>query len=155
MDYEKFIHVIQRHAPEAVDECLGIPDNVVALIAEAVAAISLEVETRWGLSPAITSDRYMVQGSVPCPEQSKPSQAPVLGIHETSPACYVTSSGRKVYNAGHADDTEHYGSGAKDLTIITDELSSCSNGTGMFSTGQSLPRLPSTGILHRVVMTPH
>ena len=46
-------------------------------------------------------------------------------------ASYATSSGRKVHSAGYANDTEHDGTGAKDLTAIMDELSRGSSGTGI------------------------
>ena len=62
-DCEKCFNVI-NDTSEAVDECLGIPDDVLALIAEAFTAISLDVETRWDLSPVIGPNRNVVQGAV-------------------------------------------------------------------------------------------
>ena len=45
--YEKYYSEIQRSASEAVEECMDIPEEVLAITAEAFNALSIEIKTRW------------------------------------------------------------------------------------------------------------
>ena len=64
-------------------------------------------------------------------EQAKPAQPPILSIRAVSKAFYSTFHGRRVHAAGFVDDTEHYGSGSRDLATIMRELSLGSVATGI------------------------
>ena len=43
-DYHKFFKLIHRHASEAADKCLSIPNDVLALFAEAFPDVFLDVD---------------------------------------------------------------------------------------------------------------
>ena len=59
------------------------------------------------------------------------SADPILRLRESSPAAYVTSSGRRVATVGYSDDAEHYGSGIADVPVIVSELGLGSVHTGI------------------------
>ena len=84
---------------------MGIVENALALIAEAFNALSIEIETPWGLTPPVLPDRRYVQSSCSAAEQAKLAQACIPSIRAESPAHYITSRGRRVCAAGIVDDT--------------------------------------------------
>ena len=130
-DYEKFFNTIQLRTVDAVDECRGIPEAARRLAFEAFSGLQIQVCTRWGPSPGFPCLRGVPQGSISGPELSKSGQEPILRVRESSPACYVTSAGRRVACAGYVDDAEHYGAGAADLLRIIQELGAGSMATGV------------------------
>ena len=130
-DYEKFFNAIQLSVVDAVDQCRGLPDAARAVLAEALSGVAVEVETRWGRAPPITSTRGAPQGSVSGPEASHPAQEPILRVRESSAAAYITSAGRRVSCTGFVDDAEHYGAGAAHLPLIVKELGAGSMATGI------------------------
>ena len=86
-DYEKYFNIIQTSACEAVEECMDVPIDAIAVIARAFSGLSIVIETRWGPSPPVTPNRGFVRGSVSGPEQAKPAQSPILSIRAVSKAC--------------------------------------------------------------------
>ena len=98
---------------------------------EAFGDMRVIVNCRWGEAPVIAPTRGVPQGSVSGPEEAKAAQEPILRVRESSPACYMTSAGRRVPCAGYVDDAEHYGSGVSDLPKILAELGSGSIATGI------------------------
>ena len=45
-DYEKYYNIIQTSACEAVEECMDVPSEAIAVIAEAFSGLSIVIETR-------------------------------------------------------------------------------------------------------------
>ena len=59
-DYEKYYNVIQTASREAVEECMGVPLEAIATTAEAFFGFCIVIETRWGFTSPIVTNRGFV-----------------------------------------------------------------------------------------------
>ena len=75
---------------------MGVSIDATVFTAEAFSGLSIVIETRWGLSTPIVTNRGFVQGSVSGPEQAKSAQSPILALRAVSKAFYRTYHGREV-----------------------------------------------------------
>ena len=130
-DYEKFYNTIQMVVVDAVEQCRGVPDDARRFLMEVFGDVKVLVETRWGVTDTVSVTRGVPQGSISGGEASKPSQDPILRLRDSSAAHYLTSAGRRVVCVVYVDDSEHYGSGARDLVLIIQELGHGSVATGI------------------------
>ena len=130
-DFEKFFNTVNLHQVDAVQQARGLPDSIRQFYQAAFQGLTIQVDTRWGPSDPVHCHRGVPQGAVSSPELSKPAQDPLLRLRESSPACYISSAGRRVPMAGYVDDAEHYASGARQLPRLLQDLSRGSLLTGI------------------------
>ena len=122
-DEVKFFNAIQRAAIDAIEEARGVPEAARATLQASLHFLHVCVNTKWGMSPPIHTERGALQGMGGAPEASKPAQDVKLRIRASSPAFYVTHFGRKVYGTAYADDGRHYATNAAQLRTAQIELS--------------------------------
>ena len=130
-DFEKFFNTVNLHQVDAVQQARGLPDSIRQFYQAAFQGLTVQVDTRWGPSDPVHCHRGVPQGAVSSPELSKPAQDPLLRLRESSPACYISSAGRRVPMAGYVADAEHYASGARQLPRLLQDLSKGSLLTGI------------------------
>ena len=130
-DYEKIFNTLLLPQIDAVLQARGVPDCARRFYASAFQGHTLQLETKFGLTADLAVQRGVMQGGISSPALSRPAQDPILRLRESSPAAYVTSSGRRVATVGYSDDAEHYGSGIADVPVIVSELGLGSVHTGI------------------------
>ena len=139
-DETKFFNAIQRAAVDAIEEARGVPEPARASSQASLHSLYVWVDTRWGMSLPIHTERGALQGMGCAPEASKPGQDVKLRLRASSPAFYVTHYGRNVAGTAYADDGRHYAKNAAQLRTAQKELSTA----GQFS-GNSANRWKSGG----------
>ncbi|CAE7837193.1 unnamed protein product [Symbiodinium sp. CCMP2592] len=99
-DFEKFFNTVNLHQVDAVQQARGLPDPIRQLYQAAFQGLTIQVDTKWGLSDPVHCHRGIPQGAASSPELSKPAQDPLLRLRENSTACYVSSAGRRDLSKG-------------------------------------------------------
>ena len=95
-DETKFFNAIHRAAIDAIEEARGVPEDARASLQAALHSLLVKVDTRWGMSKPISTERGALQGLGCAPEASKPGQDTKLRVRARSLFFYTTFYGRRI-----------------------------------------------------------
>ena len=154
-DYEKYYNVIQTASCEAVEECMGVPLEAIAITAEAFSGLPIVIETRWGFTPPIVPNREFVQGSVSGPEKKSPRNPPFWLSVRSVRHSTLRSTGERFMLPGLSMTPSIMEAVHQILRLFCASFGSVVLQLGLASPGQSSQLLRLIGMRPPVQLVPH